>query len=240
MGKRKCVPICLWACSTLTCLLYVLEPRVLPSLLQALSDSLCRYSQSLIVGSACDPSLCPPIQDVLEGGNLRNALQELQQIIITPIKAYSVLQATVAAATTTPTAKDGAPGEPPLPGAEPPLAHPGTDKGTEAKDPPAVENYPPPPAPAPTDGSEPAPAPVADGDIPSQFTRVMGKGETSHSLAGNPEAESQVNSSTRDQIQVRWWEQGFVKPTGDWNTTESSRDRVTRPLALGHVWADGG
>uniref|UniRef100_G3RXL0 Sterile alpha motif domain containing 4B n=1 Tax=Gorilla gorilla gorilla TaxID=9595 RepID=G3RXL0_GORGO len=114
-------------------------------------------------------------KDVLEGGNLRNALQELQQIIITPIKAYSVLQATVAATTTTPTAKDGAPGEPPLPGAEPPLAHPGTDKGTEAKDPPAVENYPPPPAPAPTDGSEPAPAPVADGDIPSQFTRVMGK-----------------------------------------------------------------
>uniref|UniRef100_A0A452V032 Sterile alpha motif domain containing 4B n=1 Tax=Ursus maritimus TaxID=29073 RepID=A0A452V032_URSMA len=85
-------------------------------------------------------------KDVLEGGNLRNALQELQQIIITPIKAYS-----------------------------PPLAHPGTDKGTEAKDPPAAESYPPPPAPAPTDGSEPAPAPVADGDIPSQFTRVMGK-----------------------------------------------------------------
>ncbi|KAB0389216.1 hypothetical protein E2I00_016850 [Balaenoptera physalus] len=116
-------------------------------------------------------------QDVLEGGNLRNALQELQQIIITPIKAYSVLQATVAAAATatTSTAKDGGRGEPPLPGAEPPLAHPGTDKGSEAKDPPAAEGYPPPPAPAPTDGSEPAPAPVADGDIPSQFTRVMGK-----------------------------------------------------------------
>uniref|UniRef100_A0A669CWL1 Protein Smaug n=1 Tax=Oreochromis niloticus TaxID=8128 RepID=A0A669CWL1_ORENI len=28
-------------------------------------------------------------KDILEGGNLRNALQELQQIIITPIKAYS-------------------------------------------------------------------------------------------------------------------------------------------------------
>ncbi|XP_038195824.1 protein Smaug homolog 2 isoform X2 [Arvicola amphibius] len=107
-------------------------------------------------------------KDVLEGGNLRNALQELQQIIITPIKAYSVLQAT-------PTAKDGGRGEPLLPGAEPPLTHPGTDKGTEAKDPPAAENYPSPPAPAPTDSSEPAPAPVADGDIPSQFTRVMGK-----------------------------------------------------------------
>nr|XP_048295965.1 protein Smaug homolog 2 isoform X2 [Myodes glareolus] len=107
-------------------------------------------------------------KDVLEGGNLRNALQELQQIIITPIKAYSVLQAT-------PAAKDGGRGESLLPGAEPPLNHPGTDKGTEAKDPPTAENYPSPPAPAPTDSSEPAPAPVADGDIPSQFTRVMGK-----------------------------------------------------------------
>eukprot|EP00069_Balaena_mysticetus_P014992 bmy_22462T0 len=46
-------------------------------------------------------------KDVLEGGNLQNALQELQQIIITPIKAYSVLQAAVSAATaTTSTAKD--------------------------------------------------------------------------------------------------------------------------------------
>ncbi|ERE62719.1 putative protein Smaug isoform 2 [Cricetulus griseus] len=107
-------------------------------------------------------------KDVLEGGNLRNALQELQQIIVTPIKAYSVLQAT-------PAAKNGGRGEPLLPGAEPPLTHPGTDKSTEAKDPPAAENYPPPPAPAPSDSSEPAPAPVADGDIPSQFTRVMGK-----------------------------------------------------------------
>lgn len=116
---------------------------------------------------------------MLEGGNLRNALQELQQIIITPIKAYSVLQATVAAAAAaaSPAAKDGSRGE--LPGAEPPPAHPGADKGTEVTDPPAAESYPPPPAPAPTDGSEPAPAPVADGDIPSQFTRVMGKGETS-------------------------------------------------------------
>lgn len=126
---------------------------------------------------ACDPSRVLPIQDVLEGGNLRNALQELQQIIITPIKAYSVLQATVAAAAANPTAKDG--GRRELPGAEPPLAQSSTDKGTEAKDPPAAENYPPPPAPAPTDGSEPAPAPVADGDIPSQFTRVMGKGKSS-------------------------------------------------------------
>lgn len=141
---------------------------------------------------------------MLEGGNLRNALQELQQIIITPIKAYSVLQATVAAAAAaTPTAKDGSRGEPPLPGAEPPLAHPGTDKGTEAKDPPAAESYPPPPAPAPTDGSEPAPAPVADGDIPSQFTRVMGKGETRQGPARSSGTGSQVNPVIRDQIQVK-------------------------------------
>ncbi|XP_005868888.1 PREDICTED: protein Smaug homolog 2 isoform X3 [Myotis brandtii] len=116
-------------------------------------------------------------KDVLEGGNLRNALQELQQVIVTPIKAYSVLQATVAPTptTSTSTARDAGQGEPLLPGAESPLAHPSTDKGTEAKDPPAAESYPPPPAPVPTDGSESAPAPVADGDIPSQFTRVMGK-----------------------------------------------------------------
>ncbi|XP_045148677.1 protein Smaug homolog 2 isoform X3 [Echinops telfairi] len=114
-------------------------------------------------------------KDVLEGGNLRNALQELQQIIITPIKAYSVLQATVAAAAAAPTAKDVARGDPPMPGAEPPVAHSSTDKGPEAKDPSTAESYPAPPTPAPTDGSEPTPAPVADGDIPSQFTRVMGK-----------------------------------------------------------------
>ena len=142
---------------------------------------------------------------MLEGGNLRNALQELQQIIITPIKAYSVLQATVAAAATasTSTAKDGGRGELPLPGAEPPLAHPGTDKGSEAKDPPAAEGYPPPPAPAPTDGSEPAPAPVADGDIPSQFTRVMGKGETTQGPAGNSGAGCQVNPGIKGQIQFK-------------------------------------
>ncbi|XP_044523355.1 protein Smaug homolog 2 isoform X2 [Gracilinanus agilis] len=107
-------------------------------------------------------------KDVLEGGNLRNALQELQQIIVTPIKAYSILQAAVVAA-----AKEGGRGEPPL-SAEPPPARPGPEKVPEAKDAPA-ESYPPQPAPAPSDGSEPATAPVADGDLPSQFTRVMGK-----------------------------------------------------------------
>ena len=158
-----------------------------------------------------DPGCVFPTQDVLEGGNLRNALQELQQIIITPIKAYSVLQATVAAgATTTPPAKDGGRGEPPLPGAESPLAHPGTDKGSEAKDPPAAESFPPPPAPASTDGSEPAPAPVADGDIPSQFTRVMGKGETTQGLARSSGAGPQVNPGIKGQVQFQRWEQNFL------------------------------
>lgn len=145
------------------------------------------------------------MQDVLEGGNLRNALQELQQVIVTPIKAYSVLQATVAPTptTSTSTARDAGQGEPLLPGAESPLAHPSTDKGTEAKDPPAAESYPPPPAPVPSDGSEPAPAPVADGDIPSQFTRVMGKGETAQGPAKSSGTESQVNLGIRSQIQVK-------------------------------------
>ncbi|KAB0390583.1 hypothetical protein E2I00_017187, partial [Balaenoptera physalus] len=67
-------------------------------------------------------------KDVLEG-NLPNALQEIQQIVITPMKAYSVLQATVAAATTTTsTAKDRGRG--------------GATAASEAKDPPAAEGYP--------------------------------------------------------------------------------------------------
>lgn len=98
----------------------------------------------------------------------------------------------------------------PLYGAEPPLAHLGTDKGSEAKDPPAAESFPPPPAPASTDGSEPAPAPVADGDIPSQFTRVMGKGETTQGLARSSGAGPQVNPGIKGQVQFQRWEQNFL------------------------------
>ncbi|XP_028920609.1 protein Smaug homolog 2 isoform X1 [Ornithorhynchus anatinus] len=108
-------------------------------------------------------------KDVLEGGNLRSALQELQQIILTPIKGYGTLQAAVAAAA----AADGGRGEPPA-GAEPPPGRAGPEKGGGAEDKePQAAAYPPQPA-APSDG-ESATAPVADGDIPSQFTRVMGK-----------------------------------------------------------------
>ncbi|XP_050840170.1 LOW QUALITY PROTEIN: protein Smaug homolog 2 [Serinus canaria] len=70
-------------------------------------------------------------KDILEGGNLWTALQELQQMLVTPIKAFRPPPP--------PGPPDGAPPEPPPAEAEPPAA------------------------------------PVPDGDIPGQFTRVMGK-----------------------------------------------------------------
>uniref|UniRef100_UPI000B4CFD35 protein Smaug homolog 2 n=1 Tax=Lonchura striata TaxID=40157 RepID=UPI000B4CFD35 len=76
-------------------------------------------------------------KDILEGGNLWTALQELQQILATPIKAF----------------------RPPPPPGPPDGAPP--------------EAFAAPPAPE----AEPPAAPVPDGDIPGQFTRVMGKGE---------------------------------------------------------------
>ncbi|XP_073178035.1 protein Smaug homolog 2 isoform X3 [Lepidochelys kempii] len=103
-------------------------------------------------------------KDILEGGNLWNALQELQQIIITPIKAYSSLQAM-------PTPKEGQQAVPERHGAP----RPGLDKatnGAEDKEP-AVDGFPSQTA-SPCDG-ESATAPIAEGDIPGQFTRVMGK-----------------------------------------------------------------
>lgn len=63
----------------------------------------------------------------------------------------------------------------PLNGAEPPLAHLGTDKGSEAKDPLAAESFLHPHALVSADGSEPALVPVSDGDIPSWFTEMKNK-----------------------------------------------------------------
>uniref|UniRef100_A0A8U8C315 Uncharacterized protein n=1 Tax=Geospiza parvula TaxID=87175 RepID=A0A8U8C315_GEOPR len=74
-------------------------------------------------------------KDILEGGNLWTALQELQQMLGTPIKAFRPPPP--------PGPPDGAPPEPPNP-----------------------------PTPA---EAEPPGAAVPDGDIPGQFTRVMGK-----------------------------------------------------------------
>ncbi|XP_036393203.1 protein Smaug homolog 2 [Megalops cyprinoides] len=94
-------------------------------------------------------------KDILEGGNLRNALQELQQIIITPIKAYSHL------ATAQKEAEPSAP-----PSEKSPKA--GEDKDGAAAE--AFQSHNPPPC----DGESSA-APISDGDIAGQFTRVMGK-----------------------------------------------------------------
>uniref|UniRef100_A0A9J7YVX2 SAM domain-containing protein n=1 Tax=Cyprinus carpio carpio TaxID=630221 RepID=A0A9J7YVX2_CYPCA len=87
-------------------------------------------------------------KDILEGGNVRNALQELQQIIITPIKVYA--PPTAAQKEVEPVDK---------------AANPGEEKeseGFQTHNPPAC------------DGESPS-APIGDGDIAGQFTRVMGK-----------------------------------------------------------------
>ncbi|KAM9812936.1 protein Smaug homolog 2 [Syngnathus typhle] len=86
-------------------------------------------------------------KDILEGGNLRNALQELQQIIITPIKAYSTL-------TQTPLEPAGSPPE---------AAKSAADKDA------APEGFH-----SHSDGDSSV-TPISDGDIAGQFTRVMGK-----------------------------------------------------------------
>lgn len=113
--------------------------------------------------TARDPVVVISWQDILEGGNLRNALQELQQIIITPIKAYSP----PSAAQTVPdsaTAPDTAacPAE---------ATKTGADKESASE---SFQSHNPPPC----DGDSPA-TPISEGDIAGQFTRVMGKGELS-------------------------------------------------------------
>ncbi|KYO30135.1 protein Smaug homolog 2 isoform X2 [Alligator mississippiensis] len=101
-------------------------------------------------------------KDILEGGNLWTALQELQQIIATPIKAYSSLQASPAPKEAVPERLGGPP--------KPSLDKPGG--GAEDKAPLGDSFQAQPPAPG--DG-ESATAPIPEGDIPGQFTRVMGK-----------------------------------------------------------------
>ncbi|XP_021164639.2 protein Smaug homolog 1 [Fundulus heteroclitus] len=83
-------------------------------------------------------------KDVLEGGNLRTPLQELHQMIMTPIKAFgggeeSSLQRTLLRPETKSSASDSN-----LPGGGGGEAEPGTSV-------------------------------IAEGDLPGQFTRVMGK-----------------------------------------------------------------
>ncbi|XP_030074905.1 protein Smaug homolog 2 isoform X2 [Microcaecilia unicolor] len=101
-------------------------------------------------------------KDILEGGNLRNALQELQQVIITPIKSYSPVQAPQ---------KEGSAVE----GQTAVGSKASSDKssnGPDGKDSSAdgfqAQTT------SPCDG-ESASAPIPEGDIPGQLTRVMGK-----------------------------------------------------------------
>ncbi len=98
---------------------------------------------------------CCWFQDILEGGNVRNALQELQQIVITPIKVYA--PPTAARKEVEPVDK---------------AANPMEEKeseGFQTHNPPAC------------DGESPS-APISDGDITGQFTRVMGKGTYARTL----------------------------------------------------------
>uniref|UniRef100_A0A7N8XU32 Sterile alpha motif domain containing 4B n=1 Tax=Mastacembelus armatus TaxID=205130 RepID=A0A7N8XU32_9TELE len=92
-------------------------------------------------------------KDILEGGNLRNALQELQQIIITPIKAYTPSSTAQPALDTTTSSSEAT--------------------KTEADKEPAPEGFQS-QNPPPCDGDSSA-TPISDGDIAGQFTRVMGK-----------------------------------------------------------------
>nr|XP_033810838.1 protein Smaug homolog 2 isoform X2 [Geotrypetes seraphini] len=101
-------------------------------------------------------------KDILEGGNLRNALQELQQVIITPIKTYSPVQAPQKegsavegqTAVGSKASLDKSSNEPD-----------GKDTSTDGFQAQTT---------SPCDG-ESASAPIPEGDIPGQLTRVMGK-----------------------------------------------------------------
>uniref|UniRef100_A0A8C5E3U4 SAM domain-containing protein n=1 Tax=Gouania willdenowi TaxID=441366 RepID=A0A8C5E3U4_GOUWI len=91
-------------------------------------------------------------KDILEGGNLRNALQELQQIIITPIKVHSPPIVAHSASNTVTSASEGTKNSDKDPVSEGFQSHNSS----------------------PCDGDSSV-TPISDGDIPGQFTRVMGK-----------------------------------------------------------------
>ena len=113
-------------------------------------------------------------QDIIEGGNLRIPLQELHQMILTPIKAYSSPSATPEARLR-----------------EPQAPHPPSLMGPESQSPDCKDSVAAPGATATTSAGasgglqphqlsscdgEMAVAPLPEGDLPGQFTRVMGKG----------------------------------------------------------------
>ncbi|KAM9326765.1 protein Smaug homolog 2 [Gastrophryne carolinensis] len=96
-------------------------------------------------------------KDILEGGNVRNALQELQQIIITPIKYYRPPNRAETGST------------------EQPSQH-RTNKGSDENEPPTgltADGFQ--QQSTPSCDLETSVPPIADGDIPGQLTRVLGK-----------------------------------------------------------------
>lgn len=116
----------------------------------------------------------PAVQDIIEGGSLRIPLQELHQMILTPIKAYSSPSATPEARCR-----------------EPPAQHQPSLMGPESQSPDCKDNTVAASASASASagasgGLQPhqlsscdgelAVAPLPEGDLPGQFTRVMGKG----------------------------------------------------------------
>lgn len=97
-------------------------------------------------------------QDILEGGNLRGPLQELHQMILTPIKAFSAHHS--------PAADHGR-----EPDSQPSLLGPEV-QGSENKDSGGIQQH----HMGNLEG-ESGGVPVPEGDLPGQFTRVMGKGK---------------------------------------------------------------
>lgn len=112
-------------------------------------------------------------RDIIEGGNLRIPLQELHQMILTPIKAYSSPSATPEARRREPQA----PHPPSLMGPE--------SRSPNCKDGPSATGATATPSVGASGGLQPhqlsscdgelAIAPLPEGDLPGQFTRVMGK-----------------------------------------------------------------
>lgn len=120
-------------------------------------------------------SLLPlTVQDIIEGGSLRLPLQELHQMLLTPIKAYS-------SPSTTPEARHRepqAPHPPSLMGPEsqsPDCKDSAVASGTAATTSAGASGGLQPHQLSSCDG-ELAVAPLPEGDLPGQFTRVMGKG----------------------------------------------------------------
>ncbi|KAB0374926.1 hypothetical protein FD755_013418, partial [Muntiacus reevesi] len=126
------------------------------------------------IGTSTSTSLLPlTLQDIIEGGNLRLPLQELHQMILTPIKAYS-------SPSTTPEARrrePQAPHPPSLMGPEsqsPDCKDSATAAGASATASAGASGGLQPHQLSSCDG-ELAVTPLPEGDLPGQFTRVMGK-----------------------------------------------------------------